>query len=74
MIYPAWRYHREHEPKLIYSAEEESPAWEDSPAKVGRVPYEANGRMEFAKVPSEEHAVAPVVELKKPGRPKKEKA
>lgn len=74
MIYPAWRYHREHDPKLIHSEEEENPAWHDNPGKVGLIPFEANGRMEFAKSPSEAPAAPPAEkEKKKPGPKPKEK-
>lgn len=31
-VYPSWRYHKELEPKLIHSADEEMKDWVDSPA------------------------------------------
>lgn len=37
-VYPSWRYHKTHEPKIIQSEAEdralESEGWVDSPAKV----------------------------------------
>lgn len=31
-IYPTWRYHKNEEPKIIKSEQEEHPDWKDSPA------------------------------------------
>ena len=35
-VYPSWRYHKTHQPKVIYSADEDlslGEEWADSPAK-----------------------------------------
>jgi len=37
-IYPSWRYHKNLEPKLIQSKDEENSEWRDSPAAFSDCP------------------------------------
>ena len=35
-LYPAWRYHKELEAKIIEDESQEHPEWHDNPAKVNQ--------------------------------------